>query len=120
MATLTIDTYNFINKLVSSGIREEHAKAALEAIQEIEMNSIASKDDMFALKEDLQYLDRKIDDVEHRLDKKIDDVEHRLDKKIDNVEGRLNAKIESTKYDILKWLIPLILGQYVLLISKII
>ncbi len=53
MATITLDTYKFIEKLRSSGIPESQAKAIADGIQEIDLGRVATKEDLLELKADL-------------------------------------------------------------------
>jgi len=71
MATITIDTYKFIENLRSSGMPEVQAKAITKGIQEIDLTNVATKEDILLLRKD----------------------------------------IESVKVEIIKWLVPLLLGQ---------
>lgn len=49
MATLTFDTYDFIERLKSSGIEESQAVAIADGLKEINLNHIASKQDLVEL-----------------------------------------------------------------------
>ncbi len=53
MATLTIDTYQFIENLKRSGMPEPQAKALAEAIRKIDLQHVATKADLAELKADL-------------------------------------------------------------------
>jgi len=53
MATITIDTYKFIENLRPSGIPEAQAKAMTRGIQEINLEHVATKEDLLELKADL-------------------------------------------------------------------
>jgi hypothetical protein len=46
MATLTFDTYNFIERLKSSGMEETQAKAIADGLKEIDLEYVASKEDV--------------------------------------------------------------------------
>ena len=80
MSTITFDTYDFIERLKSSGIEETQAKAIADGLKEIDLEYVASKEDIVTVREDMK-----------------------------NLEIRL-----------LKWLIPLFLGQYALLFGILI
>jgi len=82
MATLTFDTYDFIESLKSSGLEERQAKAIADNFRKIDVEHVASTNDISGLQTSI---------------------------------SRLEVKIESVKSDIFKWLIPLILGQYLMI-----
>ena len=69
----------------------EHRVTRLEVVTE-NINST-----LMRLERKIDGLDKKIDEVEHRLNKKIDEVEHRLNKKIDEVEKNLNDEINEVE-----------------------
>lgn len=71
MATLTFDTYQFIHHLTNSGMEEVQAKAIAEGLQKVDLNHVATRQDVDALK----------------------------------------LQIQTIKIDILKWMIPMMLGQ---------
>jgi hypothetical protein len=56
MATLTFDTYDFIQTLKHSGIKEEQARAIADGMKTIDFNHVATKDDIFAVKQDITNL----------------------------------------------------------------
>ena len=90
MTTLTIDTYRVLQKLQSKGYSKEQAEGFVEVIQDISLDEISTKSDISALKTDISAIDNKL---------------HTISVEI--------------KYDILKWVIPLIFGLYGLIIFKI-
>jgi len=46
MATLTIDTYKFINKLKASGMDEKQAETVAEVLQDVNIDHVASLADL--------------------------------------------------------------------------
>lgn len=46
MATLIIDTHNFITHLIAAGMAEKQAEAIVEGIKEINFENVASKGDV--------------------------------------------------------------------------
>jgi uncharacterized protein YoaH (UPF0181 family) len=53
MAMLTIDTYQAIQRLRASGMPSEQAQAVVETLQDINLEGMATKDDIAALKQDI-------------------------------------------------------------------
>ena len=54
MATLTFDTYDFIETLKDSGIEEVQAKAIVDGLKQIDLENIATKEDLLVLRKDLE------------------------------------------------------------------
>jgi hypothetical protein len=54
MATLTIDTYQFVENLKRSGMAEAQARALAGELQKLTLEHVATKEDIAALKADLQ------------------------------------------------------------------
>ncbi len=53
MATLIIDTHNFITRLKEAGMEEKQAEAIINGLKEIDLKQVASKEDIAELKADL-------------------------------------------------------------------
>ncbi len=60
MATLIIDTHNFITRLTDAGIEAKQAEAIVEGIKEIDLNQVASKGDIALLKKDFKALELRM------------------------------------------------------------
>lgn len=82
MAILSIDTHAFVKKLTSTGIPEKQAEAFADALAKINLEDVATRGDWAELRDQLQ---REIQQL------------------------RLN--IGEMKFEILKWIIPLLLAQ---------
>lgn len=82
MATLTFDTYDFIETLEKSGFSQKQAKAVADGLKHVNLDHISTKEDIMLLKEDM----------------------HKL-------EMHLTVKVESIRADIFKWIVPIMLGQ---------
>lgn len=80
MTTITIDTYALVAKLKDSGFKEEQAKAISEAIRSIDLDHVATKQDIALTTETLR------------------------------------KEVAGVKIEMFKWFIPLVLGQYGLLL----
>ena len=90
MATLTLDTHAFIERLTKAGMTAGQARAVVEGLREADLRGVAAKDDLIALREDVIRL-----------------------------EGRLMEKVESVKTDLIKWLVPILLGQAGLIVALV-
>lgn len=53
MATLVIDTYQFVTTLKASGVPEGQARAIAEGLRSAELQHVATKEDLLELKIDL-------------------------------------------------------------------
>ncbi len=53
MATLTIDTHKFITQLKDAGVEEKQAEAIVNGIKDINLEHVATKEDIAELKADL-------------------------------------------------------------------
>lgn len=52
MATLVIDTHRFIERMVRAGIAKNQAEAIVEGIKELELDHVATKQDLLEFKVD--------------------------------------------------------------------
>ena len=53
MATISIDTYEFVQGLTDSGISEQHAKAIAEGFKKADLEHVATKEDLANLRADI-------------------------------------------------------------------
>ena len=60
MATLTFDTYDFIERLKSSGIEEGQAKAIADGLKEVNLEHVATKEDIALVKQDIKDLETRM------------------------------------------------------------
>ena len=60
MATLTIDTYRFIERLQTSGMPAEQAKALVEELQEVDLEHVATKEDLLQLTVEMHKMKNQI------------------------------------------------------------
>ena len=71
MTTITFDTLNFSKRLKSAGFTEEQAEALSEAqktsLAEVMDNSMATKGDIVAIRQDVESLRRDMKEMELRL-----------------------------------------------------
>lgn len=142
MNTLALNTHTFIKRLKAANMTEEQAEVIVDGInaaRESDLQNLATKSDVAALKADLQEvessLNAKIDKVESFLNAKIDKVESSLNAKIDKLESSLNAKIDKVEASLnakgdkielrlsgdiylLKWMIGVVVAGILALILK--
>lgn len=104
MSTVTFDKLAYTQALRSGGFTAEQAETSAHALDTALRDSVATKSDIATLRSEVQAV--KVD-LEHR----IDAVEARLDSKIDRVAVDLKREMVAQKNDLLKWLVPLFLGQ---------
>jgi hypothetical protein len=67
MATLIIDTYNFITRLKDAGMVEAQAEAIVKGLKEINLDNVATKEDVTALKQDIALLKKDLKEMELRM-----------------------------------------------------
>nr|VFK17508.1 MAG: Protein of unknown function (DUF1640) [Candidatus Kentron sp. LPFa]VFK62789.1 MAG: Protein of unknown function (DUF1640) [Candidatus Kentron sp. UNK]VFK70641.1 MAG: Protein of unknown function (DUF1640) [Candidatus Kentron sp. UNK] len=89
MTTIAIDTLDFVRRLTDAGIPEKQADAHARAIKDV------LSDQKLATRADLREL------------------ELRLDAKIATVK----AEIATVKYDLLKWIVGLLIAQTALIFT---
>jgi len=95
MSTLTFDTLKFANQLKTAGIPAEHAEAEAKALSEVLETNLG---DLVTNK-----------DMDARLEK----TESAFRQEMSN----LNAKMSDLKFELLKWMIGLLIAQTTLLLA---
>ena len=102
MSSKTIEIYNILKKTFS----EEEAGKLIDYMDRLPLDRLATKDDLYALKEDIHRLDQKTDGVRSELK---DDI-HGLDQKIGSLRTELKEDIYSIRTDfkneinrVIKW-----------------
>ena len=95
MSTLTFDTLKFANRLKTAGVPAAQAEAEAKALSEVletNLNELATKED----------LRHEISDVR---------------KDLQRVEDRFDTKLANLKFDLIKWMIGLLVAQTGLLLA---
>lgn len=82
IAHLNLDTHRVVKHLESKGYTEEQAEGFIEAIEEISLIGVATK-------EDFNVLNTKIDALGRDLEKKIADSRHELKQEIAEVQHNM-------------------------------
>ncbi len=59
-ATLHFDTYKVVQLLQSKGYTKDEAEGFIQAIQEVTLSGVATKQDILNVKTDIEELDKKI------------------------------------------------------------
>jgi hypothetical protein len=112
----TVDTLKAYETLTGADMPDRQARALITIVQELQetrLAEVASKGDIAALKEDIAAF--KNDYRAFELSTKTEFALLRSEMK--EMEARLEAKIDRVKLDLLKWFIPLILGQAAFIVT---
>ena len=131
--SMNFDTHKSIKYLIEKGIKEPQAESIVDIVsksREYNFSKLATKDQLkmvqTALKGDIksveqelkgdiksveQQLRGEIKSVEQQLRGEIQSVEQKLEGKITTVEEKLRGEIIATKHDILRWVIPFLVGN---------
>lgn len=91
MPTITIDSYQLVKGLIAAGFKEEQAEAILDTIQHINLEGVASREDITGLKQDIVGLKESIGE---------------LKQEIIRMEARFNEKL----LQLMKWQFASALG----------
>ena len=94
MAAVTFDKLSYSQTLRSGGFTPEQAEASAHALDHALRDTVATKGDL-------------------------DAVEARLEHKIDQSVSILRQEIAAQKGDLVKWLVPVLLGQVALAVALI-
>jgi hypothetical protein len=95
------DTHSLVKRLEQSGLNEKQAEGIVHAISEsrsFDYNLLATKPDIAELKHDNALLKQEVDNIKENMATK--------------------AELNQVKYDILKWMIPLMMTIIALIISN--
>ena len=96
---ITVDTHHVMKTLEAHGYAADQAEGFVRVIQELNLDRFATRDDIY--------------DRFTRLDRRLDERFTALDESLNH---RLKGLETGVKYDVLKWVVPLILGLYGLVI----
>ena len=140
MSSMALDTHAYYKKLVATGLRDDQAEAIASGLVNGLTENLATKDELFATKQDLQgdinllradmngeftLVRSEMAAMEERLEGKIALVrsdmgamEERLEGKIDSVEERLRGEIAVVRTDmadmqvkLMRYMTTLVLGS---------
>ncbi len=105
----TFDTHKYIKSLQESGFNEKQAEMLVKSLLEsrdFDLSILATRE--------------QVSKIESNLEKQISAIREQvtqLDGKIDKVESNLEKKIIEVKYDILKWIIPIMLTNVAIMVG---
>ena len=105
----TFDTHKYIKSLQESGFNEKQAEMLIKSLLEsrdFDLSILATRE--------------QVSKTEASLEKQISAIREQvtqLDGKIDKVESNLEKKIIEVKYDILKWIIPIMLTNVAIMVG---
>ena len=102
---LTVDTLNIYNRLKSTGLSEESAKAIAEIFREAIEENLANKNDLKT--------------TESNLTKYIESVRAELEIKIESVRAELEIKIAESKTSTIKWVAGMLVAQAALIATLV-
>lgn len=60
MATITLDTYNFVERLTQAGMEARQAKAIVDGLKNVSLENVATKEDILTLKNELEKLELRM------------------------------------------------------------
>jgi hypothetical protein len=109
MALAAFDTHDFVKRLTSAGLAVEVAEVFAKE-QSLLIGTIVSKDD---LKEHKAANKSDAEHLEERIDSKFD----LLRKDIDTKFAGMDAKLEKAKFDLLRWMVGLAIGNFAFLVG---
>ncbi|MBF0237544.1 MAG: DUF1640 domain-containing protein [SAR324 cluster bacterium] len=90
---LVFDTLSFYHRLEKSGFTKDQAEIVTELVRETQEKSFESLGENLATKQELQQ------------------TEHRLELRIEQTKQELQNEIHQTKFDLIKWMVTLLLAQ---------
>jgi hypothetical protein len=139
MSSMALDTHAYYKKLVATGLRDDQAEAIASGLVNGLTENLATKDELFATKQDLQgdinllradmngeftLVRSEMAAMEERLEGKIDSVEERLRGDMGAMEERLEGKIAIVRTDmadmqmkLMRYMTTLVLGSGGLIIA---
>ena len=114
---VAFDTLKFANRLKLVGVDPKQAEAEAEIFSEIfELNfrELVTKEDFKQLKEDLKRLENT---TKEDLKREIAGLRKDIDARFELQRKDIDAKIEKSKFDLIKWVIGLLIAQSGLILT---
>lgn len=118
---MNFDTHESIKFLIGKGFKETQAESIVKIVsqsRDYDFAKLATRDQLKIIEEKIKSLDAKIDAVDERLGAKIDAVEERLAGKITAENAVTREAIISSKFDMLKWILPFLIGIILTIVFK--
>lgn len=141
----SFDTHKYIKALVAQGMQETQAEVIIDSIvdaRDYDFSKLATKEQMAVIQRDIENIYKEMDSSKAELRKEISNTKIELRKEIENTKIELRKEIESVrielkkdnellrhelraeianvKYDILKWIIPLMLSNTIAIFGIIV
>jgi len=113
---LTVDTLNIYNRLKSTGLSEESAKAIAEIFREAIEENLANKND---LKTTETNLTKYIESVRTELKKDIEVLRAELKKDIEVLRAEVKTEIAESKTSTIKWVAGMLVAQAALIATLV-
>lgn len=111
MATLTFDKLAYVDRLKAAGVGEREARALAEGLDQALREEVATKTDLTAVKSelaaDISAVKTDIAAVRTELASGLAAVR----KELAAVEHKLQVEIQSTKHDLLRWMVGMAFAQ---------
>ena len=125
--TLTVDTLNIYNRLKSTGLSEESAKAIAEIFREAIEENLANKNDLKTTETNLKKyiesvrgeLEKYIESVRGELEIKIESLRTELKKDIEVLRTEVKTEIAESKTGTIKWVAGMLVAQAALIATLV-
>ena len=111
MPALTFDTLAYSKDMQEAGFTREQADAMASANAAAFQSMVVSR--RLATKDDVERLERKLDNTRRDLESQISSVKNDLELQI----GSVRTEIAESKHDILKWMVTGFITQSALLVA---
>ena len=120
----TFDTYKSIKALVAQGFKEPQAEVIVNTIaesREFDLSKLATKDQVNALAKDVTVLEKVVE--EKATKEQVAALERNMATKADIASvmaeiSSVRSEIAAIKFDILKWIIPFLMGIIIAILIK--
>ena len=112
---IMFDTYKYIKELQGRGFKEDQAESIVHIVsrgKEQDLANLATKEQVKALENKIIIVEKEIEHIKENMATKED---------IANINTKIeaiNTKIESVKFDLIKWLIPFLIGIIIAIVLK--
>ncbi len=114
MATVTFDKLSYSQTLRNGGFTPEQAETSVHTLDSALRDSVATRADVEGAKVELDHkIDASVAALENRLDASVAALDHRIDHSV----AVLRQEMVSQRHDMMKWIIPLFLGQAALIVA---
>lgn len=116
MNAIAFDTLAYVKRLREAGVEAMQAEAQAEALSLAIGESLATSDELKAVEINLR---GEIEKVEHTLRGEIEKLEITLRGELEKLGLELRREIRESQVTIIKWLVPLLMGQAAVLAALV-